>query len=337
MSRQLPARALFASLPRRAGSRFLWRLRASIPGLTQQFTAPLRRVINKDGKFNVRRRGTTWRDFHPYLHLINMGWPAFPGDVCFWATWWSIPSFATVYFALGPGQLQGADAPTRAGAFLNAFFFSAHTLSTVGYGNISPKGTAANVVAAVRSADRRAGVRRGHRPAVRPGIAALGADRLQREHAGDPLPGRPQPAIPRGQPARQFADGAGSARDADDRGIGASGQPTRNYKLLRLERETVLFLPLTWTVVHPIDRGQPALGQDSGRPARLQAEVLILIKAYDDTFSQTVLARYSYRHDEILWDKRFAPAFFVDEEGDLVLEMPKVGAVTPEGEPQAAG
>ena len=28
---------------------------------------------------------------------------------------------------------------------------------------------------------------------------------------------------------------------------------------------------------------------------RLQAEVMILIKAYDDTFSQTVLARYSYR------------------------------------------
>jgi inward rectifier potassium channel len=47
------------------------------PGLTQQFTAPLRRAINKDGSFNVHRRGASWRDFHPYLHLINMGWPGF--------------------------------------------------------------------------------------------------------------------------------------------------------------------------------------------------------------------------------------------------------------------
>ena len=71
------------------------------------------------------------------------------------------------------------------------------------------------------------------------------------------------------------------------------------------------------------------MGEDARRSARLQAEVLILIKAYDDTFSQTVLARHSYRHEEIVWGRRFAPAFFVDEEGDLVLEMPKVGAVQP--------
>ena len=53
--------------------------------------------------------------------------------------------------------------------------------------------------------------------------------------------------------------------------------------------------------------------------------MLILIKAYDDTFSQTVLARHSYRHDEVVWGKRFAPAFMVDAEGDMVLELKKVG------------
>ena len=57
--------------------------------------------------------------------------------------------------------------------------------------------------------------------------------------------------------------------------------------------------------------------------------MLILIKGYDDTFSQTVLARRSYRHDEIVWGKRFAPAFYVDDQGDLVLEVRKVGAIAP--------
>ena len=58
---------------------------------------------------------------------------------------------------------------------------------------------------------------------------------------------------------------------------------------------------------------------------RLQAEVLILLKGYDDPFNQTVIARHSYRHDELRWNARFAPAFFVDPEGDLVLELRKVG------------
>ena len=47
------------------------------PGLTKQVIAPLRRVIGENGQFNVHRRGTTWRDFHPYLHLVNMSWLRF--------------------------------------------------------------------------------------------------------------------------------------------------------------------------------------------------------------------------------------------------------------------
>jgi inward rectifier potassium channel len=104
-----------------------------------------------------------------------------------------------------------------------------------------------------------------------------------------------------------------------------NGQPRRSYHMLRLEREQVLFLPLTWTIVHPIDAESPFWGKSAQDLERLQAEVLILIKGYDDTFSQTVLARHSYRHDEIVWGHRFAPAFFVDAEGDLVLELQKVG------------
>ena len=34
-----------------------------------------------------------------------------------------------------------------------------------------------------------------------------------------------------------------------------------------------------------------------------------------------------YRHDEILWNRRFTPAFYVDDEGDLVLELKKVGEI----------
>jgi inward rectifier potassium channel len=103
------------------------------------------------------------------------------------------------------------------------------------------------------------------------------------------------------------------------------GRARRTYSLLRLERDKVLFLPLTWTVVHPIDSESPLWNLTAEELARRQAEVLILIKAYDDTFSQTVLTRYSYRYDEFLWGRSFAPAFYVDTRGDLVLELRKIG------------
>lgn len=295
------------------------------PGLTQQFTAPFRRVINKDGSFNVHRRGASWRDVHPYLHLVNLSWPAFLA-MLFLGYVVANTIFAAIYYSLGPGQLQGAEASTAFGRFLNGFFFSAHTLSTVGYGSISPKGTAANVVASLESLAGVLGF------AVATGLLF---GRVSRPSARIGFSGNMLVSPYQEGTSLQFRvvnRRANSLMELEARLLlmtveTQNGRPTRNYKVLRLEREQVLFFPLTWTIVHPIDAESPLWGKTADDLQRLQAEVLILVKGYDDTFSQTVLARHSYRHDEIVWGKRFAPAFFVDDEGDLVLELRKVGDV----------
>src|SRR5215831_6592684 len=120
------------------------------PGLTQRYTGSVRRVIEQDGSFNVQRTGGHWRDFHAYLHLVNMSWPRFfailLGGYLLVNT-----VFAVLYYDLGPGQLMGEDASTHTTRFLSAFFFSAHTLTTVGYGSIAPKGLSANVIAMIES------------------------------------------------------------------------------------------------------------------------------------------------------------------------------------------
>jgi len=293
------------------------------PGLTQQFTAPFRRAINQDGTFNVHRRGATWRDFHPYLHLINMSWLGFLA-VLFLGYLVLNTLFAILYYAIGTGQLVGAEAPTAYGRFLNTFFFSAHTLTTVGYGNISPKGTGANVVAVLESLVGVLGFAvatgllfgRVSRPSARLGFSETMV--LAPYQDGTSLQFR---VVNRRKNSLVELEARVMLMTVEG---GA-----RSYKLLRLEREQVLFLPLTWTIVHPIDSESPLWGKTAGDLAGSQAEVLILLKAYDDTFSQTVLAVHSYRHDEIVWGRRFAPAFFVDDQGDLVVEVRKVGALAP--------
>ena len=293
------------------------------PGLTQQFNAPLRRVINKDGSFNVRRRGTTWRDFHPYLQLINIGWAQFFGLI--FAAYMVVNTlFALIYYWLGPGELAGADASTAAGRFFNCFFFSAHTLSTVGYGSISPKGFNANVVAALESLVGVLGF------ALATGLLF---GRVSRPSAKIGFSEDMLIAPYQDMTSLQFRVVNRRTNDLVELEARVllmtvetqNGQPLRQYRILNLERDKVLFLPLTWTVVHPIDVNSPLWGKTADDLKQLQAEVLILIKGFDDTFNQTVLTRHSYTHEEVVWNRRFAPAFSVNADGDLVLELRKVG------------
>lgn len=293
------------------------------PGLTQRFDRPVRRIINEDGGFNIHRIGTTWRDFHPYLHLINMNWPGFLATL--FLGYLSVNTvFAAAYFRLTPGQLQGADAPGGFHRFWNDFFFSAHTLTTVGYGNIAPVGLGANILASFEGLIGVLGFAvatgllygRVSRPSARMGFSANAL--IAPYQDGTSLQ------------FRVVNRRANSLMDLEARVLlmtveqnGAASR--RAYAQLKLERSQVLFLPLTWTVVHPIDNESPLWGKTAEELDRLQAEVLILLKGYDDTFNQTVIARHSYRQDELRWNVRFAPAFFVNPEGDLVLELRKVG------------
>lgn len=293
------------------------------PGLTQQFYSPLRRAINKDGTFNVHRRGTTWRDVHPYLHLINMRWGKFLA-IIFVAYVIVNTLFALLYFSLGPGELQGADGATALDHFLNSFFFSAHTLTTVGYGSISPKGTAANIVAAIEAMVGLMGFAlatgllfgRVSRPSARIGFSEKLL--VAPYQSGTSLQFRIVNKRPNNLMELQ----------ASVLLMTVEGTPlTRRYTALKLEREAVYFFPLTWTIVHPIDEQSPLRERTAQELQKLQAEFLILIKGFDDTFSQTVHARYSYRYDEIVWDARFTPAFQIDPVGDIVLDVDQVGAL----------
>lgn len=296
------------------------------PGLTQKFTAPLRRAINRDGSFNVHRRGTTWRDVHPYLYLINMPWFGFFAFV--FLGYLAVNTlFALAYHSLGPDQLQGGDAPTEFARFLNSFFFSAHTLTTVGYGNISPKGTAANFLAAIEAMVGLMGFAlatgllfgRVSRPSARIGYSEkmLIAPYLDGTGIQFRVVNKRRNTLMELQAQVLLLTVEGPVGDL--RGT---------YKLLTLERPGVLFFPLTWTIVHPIDEHSPLYGKTASDLEALQAEFLILIKGFDDTFSQIVHSRYSYRYDEIVWGARFIPAFQIDADGDLVLDVNKVGALT---------
>jgi inward rectifier potassium channel len=87
------------------------------------------------------------------------------------------------------------------------------------------------------------------------------------------------------------------------------GVQARRYYRLELERDSVVFLPLTWTVVHPIDPTSPIYGETEQSLRASRTEFLVLLSGFDETFSATVHTRTSFVPDEVRWGFRFASAF----------------------------
>ena len=295
------------------------------PGLTQQYSGKLRRSINKDGSFNVRRRGDKWSQKHFYIKLINMRWRVFLPLVILAYVVMNL-LFASIYMLLGVENLEGVNSVGSGNSFLGAFFFSAETLTTVGYGHIAPKGTLTTTVAVfegmlgVLSFALATGLLYGRvsRPSAR--ILFSSQALIGPYQDGQALMFRI---------ANQRSN---VLMELDATVILMQVEPTtsgpkREFTELQLERTHVYFFPLTWTIVHPIIESSPFFGKTADDLERGQAEILILIRAFDDTFSQVVHARQSYRHEELIWNTKFLPAFNFDDHGDMVLHLDRLDNV----------
>lgn len=92
----------------------------------------------------------------------------------------------------------------------------------------------------------------------------------------------------------------------------------REFLPLRLERDLVLFLPLAWTVVHPIDESSPLHGQTPEDLSASRVEIIVLVTAYDEAFGQTFHSRTSYLAEDLLWNSRFASMFVLTGQDDMI-------------------
>jgi inward rectifier potassium channel len=274
------------------------------------------RLLNRDGSFNVQRRGRGLNAFLAYSNLVSTTWGRFFLFVA--AVYLTLNGcFAVFYVACGSGGLVSTLDTGLHSPFLMAFFFSIHTSATIGYGSVVPVGLATNILVALESVVSLLGL------AV---VTGLVFARFS----------RPVADILFSQTA--VMSWIGNLRSFQFRIINsrnnqiidlhvrllvsrfepnASGVAVRRYYPLKLEREGVVFFPLSWTIVHNIDRDSPLFGVTEEDLCASGAEFLILLTGMDETFSQVVNARSSYRADEILWDAKFSDIFVYDPGGKV--------------------
>lgn len=283
-----------------------------------------KRLLNRDGTFNVRREGLGfWQAISIYHYLLNLSWPRFLSYVGL--TYVAANAlFAVLYVAAGSHALTGFEGEPVELRFVDAFFFSVHTLATIGYGTIAPANTAANLLVTVESLVGLLGF------AV---VAGIVFARFARPTAQILFSERALIAPYRDKTAFMFRIVNQRSNQLVDleakvlfaRRKGSGGRSTdREFVPLKLERHSVVFFPLAWTIVHPIDDFSPLRGISKEELCRSDVEFLILLNGFDETFSQTVHSRASYTGDEIVWGARFRTMFITNDEGEVAVDVRKL-------------
>ena len=288
------------------------------------------RLLNRDGSFNVARRGLNfWTSLSLYHRLLTMSWTKFLGLVTLSYLVANLV-FALAYMACGPGALASSPELTFRNEFLRAFFFSVETFATIGYGNIIPTGPAAHLIVTIESLVGLLGF------ALATGLLFA---RFSRPTAKIIFSQQAIVAPYRDITAFEFRITNARTNQIIELEakilfaqfeVDEGGKSVRRFYPLTLERDKVVFFPLSWTIVHPVDEASPLYGLTHEDLRRTDAEFLILLTGIDETFSQTVHARSSYKADEVIWNARFANVFNRPLENDLLtIDVRRIDAIEP--------
>ena len=286
-------------------------------GLSAKVQTRNRHSLKPDGSFNVIVKGLPiFRPYEMYHGLITMDWWKFNLTVLL--TFAGVNSvFAFMYYLAGVQNLTAYEGHSEWEAFLHCFFFSAQSLTTVGYGRIAPVSITESWIAAFESM-------------VGLLIFALATGLLYGRFS------RPNARIIHSRNALVSPYQKGSAfmfRIANKRTSQlvdadvqvtlnkidlVDGEERRMFYPLKLERHHINMLPLTWTVVHPINEESPLFGYTKQDWIDHDVEILVYFKAFDETFTNHVHSRIEYKAEHLIWGAKFVLNFQESPEGATI-------------------
>ena len=266
---------------------------------------PNTRLMNSDGSFTAQRETINHWD-NTYHHLVTISWPSFFLLALMFFVGMNV-SFAFLYCIIGVEHLSGMTPGEPVHNFVQAFFFSSQTLTTVGYGHISPSGLATSFAASFESFlglltfALISGLLYGR--FSKPKALLVFSENLlvAPYQEGQALMFRMVNARKSEliETEVQVLMAFNQRDDADN--------TTRRFYPLTLEIAKISFFSLSWTIVHPLNGDSPVKDFSEQDFIDANAEFMVLVKGTDEISQQIVHARHSYTAEEIVWNAKFSP------------------------------
>jgi inward rectifier potassium channel len=282
------------------------------------------RLINKDGSPNVKKSGIGFLERYSWYHsmLAMSGTTFFLVILLFFIVVNTL--FAVIYYSIGIEHLAGMNRGSGITEFGEAFFFSAQTFTTVGYGRISPTGFLTSAVSSIQALIGLLSF------AVATGLmyGRFSRPKAYLKFSGNALisPYKEGAALMfRLAPFKNATLTDIECKVVMGMTIEEHGKMINRFFPLDLELDKVNVLTLNWTLVHPISENSPLQQFTKTDFEKLNGEIIVFIKAFDDMFSNTVVSRTSYAFSEVVFGAKFSPMFHRDIQNSItVLDLGKL-------------
>lgn len=227
-------------------------------------------------------------------------------------------TFALLYLA-------GGDCVTGAtpGSFVDAFFFSVQTFSTIGYGVMAPKGLYASVVVTLEAFVGLVTVAMAtglmFAKFSRPTARVLFSDRMVIARRN----GVPTLMMRMANERTNDIIEASFRLSVLKEEVSAEGERMRRMHDLKLVRSDTPLFTLTFQALHIIDESSPLHGLSEETLRDGLVRFIVTVTGLDATLATTIHARRIYNAHEIVWNARFADVLSNGPDGRLVLDYNK--------------
>ena len=285
------------------------------------------RLLTRDGELNVEQ--DIRYSFVVYNHLISISWKRL---LIYAFTAYIVINliFSLLYFLCGGVSClkNVVDRPVVFQEFLDIFFFSTQTFTTVGYGHVFPNCVGANFVAAIESFTGWIffSVVTGlfYAKFTQPRVEVRLSDIAVIEHFKDGFGFKFMLA---NEYANKLVD-LEVTLDLIKLEVINRRYKKRFYQLF-LFRKRIPYLSVPWTVVHPINENSPLYGITKEQFETEHLEFFVQVKAFDEAHRQILFKEFSYfGANEVRWGYKFVNIQRYTENGALKINMRRFGKAT---------
>ena len=288
-------------------------------------TRPIR-LLRRDGELNVQKDSLS--SFRAFNKLQIISWQRFLGYA--FAAFVAMNLVFSLFYLVfgGVDCLFEANMTRSRFAFLDIFFFSTQTFTTVGYGHAYPICLSSNIISSFESF-----------------VGFVFFSIITGLFYTKFTQPRVEVALSQVAVFDRFMDGFAFkfmlANEYENKLVDVEvtvdlikleiveGRYKKRFYNLNLLRDKIPFLSVPWTVVHQIDAQSPLFGLKQSDFEQSSMEFFVQIKAFDESHRQTLFKEFSYFGlEEVLWGEKFVNIQRYTETGALKISMNRFGKTT---------